>query len=142
MRISDSLNQYFRNTVFPMLMRMAKSPVVNLFFFVIFPLQINLTICGVIVFGHYRYECQGYYCIIILFSKMMADFLNFFQIVLWQAYLRPVDLRIEIDQMNPSLQIYGQMFCLMLNLMMVFFCMNFFISFINDAHAIALVSLF
>ena len=41
---------------------MAKSPVVNLFIFVIFPLQIILTIGGVIVFGHYRYSyCDLYY---------------------------------------------------------------------------------
>ena len=70
---------------------------------------------------------------------MMTDFGRFFQMLLWQSYLRPVDLRNEMDKMNSDLQLYGKFFNLILNLMMVFFCMNFFISFINDAHAIALV---
>ena len=76
----------------------------------------------------------------IMFSNMMKSFWSFFMVVLWQGYLRPVDMRQEIDKMNGNLQVYGKLFHLLLNLMMVYFCMNLFISFINEAHAVALVS--
>ena len=121
--VLSSVNHVY---VFPMLMRMVKSPMINLFVLIILPIQIGMAIGGVIVFGDGSY--------------MMKRFTDFFVVVLWQGYLRPVDLREEIDKMNPDLQVWGQLFHLTLNLMMVFFAMNFLISFINDAHLLALVS--
>ena len=121
--VLSSVNHVY---VFPMLIRMVKSPMVNLFVLIILPIQIGMAIGGVIVFGDGSY--------------MMRRFFDFFVVVLWQGYLRPVDLREEIDKMNPDLQVWGKLFHLTLNLMMVFFAMNFLISFINDAHLLALVS--
>ena len=103
---------------------------------------------------------------------MMKDITSFLPVVLWQGFLRPIDLRIEIETFNEDLQVqgssqylkfrpeeqglnsvkltvttyfgarnslkvYGKLFHLTLNLLMVYFCMNFIISFITEAHGTA-----
>ena len=38
---------------------------------------------------------------------MMKDIVSFLPVVLWQGFLRPVDLRIEIETFNEDLQVLG-----------------------------------
>ena len=41
------------------------------------------------------------------FSVMMKDITSFLPVVLWQGFLRPIDLRIEIETFNEDLQVQG-----------------------------------
>ena len=38
---------------------------------------------------------------------MMKDITSFLPVVLWQGFLRPIDLRIEIETFNEDLQVQG-----------------------------------
>ena len=104
---------------------MVKKEVIWLWLTRILPLQLSLIIGGVVVIGPY--------------SAMMQDFGTFLATASWQGFLRPVDMRVEIEKLGSDLMIYGQLFHLTLNLMMVYYCMNFFIAFLNEAHNKALV---
>ena len=44
---------------------------------------------------------------IFYFSVMMKDITSFLPVVLWQGFLRPIDLRIEIETFNEDLQVQG-----------------------------------
>ena len=107
------------------MIKMVKKEVILLWLTRILPLQLSLIIGGVVVIGPY--------------SAMMQDFGTFLATASWQGFLRPVDMRVEIEKLGSDLMIYGQLFHLTLNLMMVYYCMNFFIAFLNEAHNKALV---
>ena len=109
------------------MIKMVKQEVILLWLTRILPIQLSLIIGGVVVIGPY--------------SAMMQDFGTFLSTATWQGFLRPVDMRVEIEKLGSDLIVYGQLFHLTLNLMMVYYCMNFFIAFLNEAHNRALVSL-
>lgn len=62
-----------KNSVFPLLMKIIRSPLVHLMTSVIIPLQIAISIGGVLLFSAN--------------SEMLRDFFSFFKVVLWQGYL-------------------------------------------------------
>ena len=74
------------------------------------------------------------------YSELMSNFGTFLTTAVWQGFLRPVDMRREIDKLGEDLQTYAKLFHLTLNLIMVYYCMNFFIAFLNEAHLRAQVS--
>ena len=43
---------------------------------------------------------------------MMKDITSFLPVVLWQGFLRPIDLRIEIETFNEDLQVQGSTYSL------------------------------
>ena len=43
---------------------------------------------------------------------MMTDITSFLPVVLWQGFLRPIDLRIEIETFNEDLQVQGSTYSL------------------------------
>lgn len=111
--------------VFPVLIKLAKNGVITLWMTRIFPLQLSMVIGGTVVMGPY--------------SELMSSFPKFLATTLWQGFLRPVDMRIEVGKLGADLIVYGQLFHLTLNLAMVYYCMNFVIAFLNEAHSRALV---
>ena len=93
----------------------------------VIPLQIGITVGGVILFSAN--------------SEMLRDFFSFFKVVLWQGYLRPIDLREEVDNFGDvQLEEYGKLFNLTINLTMAFFFLNIFIVIIIEARGAATVS--
>ena len=73
MNRTETAKFLMNNSVFPLLMKIIRSPLVHLMTSVIIPLQIAISIGGVLLFSAN--------------SEMLRDFFSFFKVVLWQGYL-------------------------------------------------------
>ena len=71
---------------------------------------------------------------LIYFSEMFKSFGRVYQVILWQGYLRPVDMRQQIEKLPDHSKRFANVFQLALNLVTMVLILNFIIAIISDTN--------